>query len=558
MRASAERLATGARNMRDGILQLRDALYAIIDENIAAKVPKLESFFPAKDNMRMNDYAQTAQVKKRAAIIIGVVFLFLASYMIALFVADNIDRESPVIGTLYSLGYLRAEFLRCYMVIPALLISLSAAVGLCGGFALTPSQTWETETLHSFPAVVYVYPAYLIVSGFAVPLAVGLSVNAWVLGRKLAQPPLSLLRRERREAAALDVGLGRMGFVNRFRARQLMREAKGVATMFFGLFVAMFILMFGLTIQSSVQNLVLHITDDVRFQYMYLLKYPMRDVPEGAEKSYMKQMSTHYYVTGKDFNVNFQGVQRESRYLAFEPPARASEILASESALSKFGWKVGGRVILTDDVAGKDYVFTITGTVPYSSGLFVFMDLDRMRALFEQKPGFYNCLLSWDPVQIDAGRLYSVTTEQDIQNLADIFAYLLRGLILLVLSISIALFAVVMLLLQKMGVDRARLSISLLKIFGFTDREVARLYLGGNRLAVALTLAVSVPVSKALVDVVFPYVIANVTTGFDFALTAGHYAVLVVATALLYVAVEALLRAQLRRVDTGEVLKTRE
>ena len=61
-----------------------------------------------------------------------------------------------------------------------------------------------------------------------------------------------------------------------------------------------------------------------------------------------------------------------------------------------------------------DYAFTIDGIADYSVGLSVFMDIDSMRELFGQDEDYYNMLLSDTELDIDSGRVYSVTTKADI------------------------------------------------------------------------------------------------------------------------------------------------
>ena len=63
--------------------------------------------------------------------------------------------------------------------------------------------------------------------------------------------------------------------------------------------------------------------------------------------------------------------------------------------------------------------------------------------------------------------------------------------------------------------NRSVFGISLIKIFGFRQREIRRLYLNGNMILIALGAVVCIPLSKALMDAVYPVVVANVACGLN-------------------------------------------
>ena len=98
-----------------------------------------------------------------------------------------------------------------------------------------------------------------------------------------------------------------------------------------------------------------------------------------------------------------------------------------------------------------DYAFTVEEIVDSSVGLSVFMDIESMRELFLKEDDYYNMLLSEEELDIDMGRVYSVTTKADIEKSASVFVHQMRGMFTMMISMSIVIFCVVMYLTANMN-----------------------------------------------------------------------------------------------------------
>lgn len=107
--------------------------------------------------------------------------------------------------------------------------------------------------------------------------------------------------------------------------------------------------------------------------------------------------------------------------------------------------------------------------------------------------------------------------------------------------------------------DRSfRLSISLMKVFGYRRREIRRLYLDGNFYVILLGAVICVPLAKWSMDLVYPYCIANVAIGMDLKFTPQIYIMIYGGILLCYMVINFLLVGRLNKLVPAEVLKNRE
>ena len=186
------------------------------------------------------------------------------------------------------------------------------------------------------------------------------------------------------------------------------------------------------------------------------------------------------------------------------------------------------------------------------------MDIDSMRELFGEEEDYYNIILSDEKLDIEEGRLYSVTSKADIDKAAGLFLKLMVPMFSMLIVMSIIIFCIVMYLMLSVMVDRAKTGISLLKILGYRDREVKKLYLDGNRIVIMVGALISIPVAKKLIDILFPSFIANVACSMHLEFKWYFYLIIFGTIMLLYEIINLSLMRKINKISENEILKNRE
>ncbi len=558
LKQGTSKLYGGSIKLNNGAKELQDGIDEFIDESFEFKYVNLSDFIKSIDNPRINDYEEDSMINKNAAMVVGIIFILLISYILSVFVVHIIERESAVIGTLYSMGYLKRELLKHFMILPVSVVSIGAILGTILGFQIIPFLAEENVNYYSYPELNIIYSKYLLAYGIVIPIVVVFIVNLFVISKKLSLEPLKLLRREMKVNKFNNVDLGNMGFLNRFRIRQILRESRGNITMFIGLFISILLLVFSFCISGSLERYAERVDDDIKYQYMYLLKYPLSDQPKNAEITYTKSLSCYFDLAGTDLSVALQGIEKNNRFFDFDVSDKPNEVSISDSVAMKFGFKVGDTIVLTDDFENTSYSFKVKEIVKFSNGLYIFMDIDEMRELFKVGDEYYNTLLSDEALKINENRILTVTKVGDIVETANSFVGLMSSMIIMILVVSVLLFVIVMYILLKMMIDRSTFSISLIKVFGYTNKEISKLYLGSSFYVVLAAVVFSIPISKLIINKVYPMLISNMASGMETYLSPTGYLEIIGIVMVSYFIVNSLLERHLRKVSLTEILKTRE
>lgn len=546
----------GAIKLSDGTEKFNKEIKRFLEDNTEIKISNLTYFLKAEDNPRIGGSVDDIAINKIGALIVGIIVLILLAYILSVFTIHSIEEESPVIGALYSLGYVKRELLGHYLVLPVLVCFIGGIAGTAAGFFGIPSQVNQNCDYFSYPAITIKFPMYLIIYGIIVPPVVAAVVNTLVIGRKLSKEPLKLLRREKKELNNSNIDLKNMGFITRFRIRLFLREIRSSLTLTAGLFVSLLVLMLSICCYNAVINIINQTDRDVAFNYLYYYKFPPETVPKGGEACYMKKLKAEIFQHNMDVTV--MGLPKNSEFFDFDMEKGKDFVYVSTSTADKYGLKEKDTFSLSDEINNVSYEFKVKEIVQYAVGLYVFMDIDSMRELFNQEDNYYNAVLSKDEISTENDRLYSVTTGKEIRKYSELFMDLNKSMIISLIAASTFLFIIVMYLMLKMIIEKQSYNISLFKMFGYNEKEIGKLFLGSNFFIVTISALICVPLAEFVMKSIYPMLVSNRATGFDLSLHPFSYAFILGLIYISYFAVNVILKKKLSKIAPNDVLKNRE
>lgn len=527
----------------------------LIDEMDTDRIDNLVLFLPREDNPRIDASIRDTRIDRSIGMFAGVIVMILFTYIISIFVVHNIDADSSVIGTLYALGVGKRTILLHYLVLPVLITFLGGVAGtVLGmspvGIAYMSASKYDYFSIVTIPVH---YPAYLILYGCFMPPLIAFIVNNLVIRRKLSGSALKLMRQSREENGHTEFKLKRFGYLTAFQIRQSLKELRATVGLVFGIFLSLLVLFMGINCYILCENISIKNKEDTKFQYMYLYKYPPAQAPKGGKIALSKALSKEIY--GMNFSVTLLGLEEGNPY--FDAPTTKSkrEIVISSALASKFHLREGDVLVLRDKQEDMLYAFDVTAISQYSTGFYAFMDIGAMRELFEEEEDAFNVVFSDEELDIPSGMLYTVVTKRDIDNASDIFNELMMPLVYSMMISSVIIFVTSLILLMNMMLERSRYHISLFKVMGYRDSEIRKLYLDGNFFVIAIGTAVALPIAKLLMDLSYPYLVANIASEVLLDMSMGAYFSIYVSIIAVYCVIHLILMRSLRKYTVAEVLK---
>lgn len=525
------------------------------------KVIEITDFLPAYMNQAINFSIKDIGGDTASFVIFDYLVTAVIAFIFAVTISSTIQQEEGVIGTLRASGYTRGELLRHYMTMP-LLVSLAAgaAGNILGYTVLKGVMAGLYYHSYSLPRYVTIWNLNAFVQSTIIPTVLLCVINFVILSRKLRLPVIRFLRHDlarktRKKAIRLSP---RLPFLQRFRVRVILRNLPGYFTLFLGIFLGGTVIVFSLLFKPLIQDYKDAILKTRLAEYQYIVKNErVSTETEGAEKFCLQTLSVNHKNYPRE-EVAVYGVAFSGRYVKAKPAP--GETLVSSAFAAKYRLKPGDEVRLQDTYKGIDYAFKISGVYRYEGGLALFMGREDFNRTFDKKPGYFTGYFSGRPLDDLAEEdVVKVIDEKELSKLSDQMMDSMGGFMSLVRWFGVAMFMLLMYLLSRQIIETNANAISLVKILGFRNREISRVYILATGAVVMFSLLLSCPLIDLTLRLLFENVLYRMMKGYlPFRVSRSVYLQMVGAGILCSAAVGVTQMIKIGKISKADILKYAE
>lgn len=490
------------------------------------------------------------------------IILVILAFIFVVISETIIDEESTVIGTLLASGYTKNELIRHYMVLPIIITIVSCIIGNIVGYLVFPPYFKDMYYgSYCLPPLKVQFIPEAFITTTIIPLVFMLVINYLMLRHKLNISPVRFLRRDtHKNRIKQHIKLKHGSFFRRFQIRVILQNKGSYFTLFIGILFASFILMFGIVMGPCIDNYLQNSEDSVKADYQYVLKQPV-DIKnaEDAEKLTITSLETYYKAGDLDLDVSFYGLDNDSKYYDdISLPSKDDEITISYDFAQKMGLKKGDKITFTNPYTEKDYKFKVYDIYDYKAGFSAYMTQKNLNDMIDQDKNYYNAYLSDKKLDIKDEYIQSKLTRNDVVKIGEQVTSSFGQMIPIMTTVSIIIYLVVMYILTKLVMDRNATNMSFLKVMGYDDKEISKLYLKASTIVVVISLIICAPFSYYLMDVLFKFAFMRFTSYIEMYMPYYLHIVVFVVGLLVYSLVNFILNRSIKKVDLGESLKESE
>ena len=520
----------------------------------------LVNYIPQYINQAIHFTGDDMGSDKAMMIVLLYVLIVIMAFVFAVTTNNTIVKEANVIGTLRASGYTRGELLRHYILLPIIVTILGALVGNILGytvfkdiFAAVYYESYSLPTYHTL----WNADAFLLTT--VVPVIIMLAINIVIIGCRLKLSPLKFLRRDlsgKQKKKAMRLPAFR--FFNRFRLRIIIQNMPNYITLFIGILFANVLLLFGIMLGPMLTHYQNEITDKLIAKHQYVLKALVDVDDNAAEKYCVKTLAT---IEGrlKSEDVLVYGVKDNSIYADINTASlKDNEVYITNGYADKFRIKKGDKITLKEKYDDNEYEFTVKDMYDYPSSFAIFMSDAAFKNVFDKSEDYYSGYFSDNILDIDEKYVATQITLDDLTKVSRQLDRSMGETFNLVKIFAVVLFAVLMFLLTKLIVEKNTTSISMVKILGYSNREISRLYVTSTTIVVVLSVALSIGLSVVIMNYLFR-VFMEEMSGWISCYYAPHiFPVMFILNITVYVVISFFLMAKIKKIPMDEALKTVE
>lgn len=518
----------------------------------------IDDFVPRYTNQAMNFAGDDLGSDRGSMLAFLYILIAVLAFIFGVTISQTITKESTVIGTLRASGYTRAELFRHYISMPVIVTLAAALIGNILGYTYMKGVIANLYySSYSLPKYKTLWNQQAFILTTVVPVILMLVVTGITLMRKLKYSPLQFIRRDltksKRQKA---VKLPHFSFFNRFRLRIILQNISGYLTLIFGVFVASTILLFGMMFVPLLNNVSRISRDHMVSKYQYMLKGDARTSNKDAEKFAVCTMNT--YADGYNQEaVTVYGIFDDSRYIKMDLPRKGAVI--SSGMAEKYKLKAGNEFLLKEQYEDKLIKLQVRGILDSPTTIGVYLSHSYYEDIFDVDKEYYSAYFSNSKItDISDNKIFSCVTEKDMTKMADQLKVSMGDMFTIVETFAVVMFIMVVYLLTRIILERNSTSISMVKILGYEDREIGKLYLVATSWVVLLAVIISFVLVTELIQLIFVAFMKGYSGWIPFGISTKTYIQCFVLAILSYLVVAVMQMHKIGKIPMDEALKNVE
>lgn len=529
---------------------------------------ELKDYVPSYGNPAINFATDDMGSDMSMGGVILDILIIIIAFIFGVTISNTISKESSTIGTLRASGYTRGELVRHYLSMPVIVTFLAAIVGNILGYTVFKNVVVGMYyNSYSLPTYETVWNPDAFVKTTVVPIILMFVVNLIVIVRMLRHTPLQFLRHDLKKSKRKKaIRLPHWKFMSRFRVRIMFQNISNYLILFVGICFIMVMLAMAVGMPDTLTYYQKHASNLMFTKYQYVLKTYQnadgsivttdnKDAENFAMKSLVKRSDA------LDEEISTYGVVDDSRYIEISDlkSLEKNEVYISNSYADKYGIAIGDIIKLEEKYTDDTYNFKVCGIYDQCQSIAVFMSIDQYRKVFDLDDDAFSGFFSDSKLtDIDSNMIASTITKRDITKMCDQLDLSMGSYMQYFQVLCILLSMAMIYLLTKLIIEKNENEISMTKILGYENREIASLYLLSTTIVMIVIDVLTVAVGVWVMNFAWKEILMTYSGWFSFHMETISYVKMFAFVLIGYVMVMILDFQRIKKIPMDQALKNVE
>lgn len=432
---------------------------------------------------------------------ISIAIMFIAvAFISGVQVKSTIEEEAPIIGTLLASGYRKKELLFNYMAMPLFIVLVSAALGNLAAYTYTykiyASAYYKSFELPAFE--VYISPRSFIITSI-MPFVLYLLINLFIIFKSLKTSPVNFLRRNLTKSKTKSrFKFKGMGFIRKFKRRVVLANKSTYISLIFASFIANLLLIFALSAKPIFNNYAEDMKNKMKYEHTYIVK-GLEDFD--AVKATMINVEL---VEDGDKSVQVFGLGENTKYDYLSlATLKDDEVIISKGLAKRFNYAKNDTIKVREAYNSEEKNLKIKGIDEENNYLEIFTNTQTANKIIGADKDYYNAYLSDKKLDISKDNIVTEINKDEMTKFMKHFLSSFSAVIDTTKVVALIFYFILIFIATELIIDRNRLNMTYLKIFGYKDKELSKIYVNTGFIVLIAFQILSIPLLDKLIKYLF-------------------------------------------------------
>ena len=487
------------------------------------------------------------------SIVIALLFLAFA-FISSVQVKAIIEDEAPIIGTLLASGYRKRELLFNYMAMPLFIVLLASilgnAVSYLYAYKIYASVYYQSYDLPSF--VPYITPRSFLITSI-MPLLLYLVINYIIIAKSLKMSPVDFLRKNFKKAKAKSrFKLKNMSFVNKFKLRVLFANKLSYVSLLFGIFIANLLLIYGV----SAEPIFIKYADDMQNQMKYAHTYIVKSDMDDLDASKASLVSLEL-VDRDDEKVQTYGIDEAAKYDEIDVSSLANgEVVISLGLAKRFDYAIGDKIKIREPYNTEEKNLVVKEIDKTNNYFQIFTKREILNDILGKDDDYYNAYLSDEKLEITKENLLTDIDRNEMAKFMKHFLDSFSAVFKMIQIVAVAFYFILILVVTELIIEKAKLNMTYLKVFGYKDKEVAKFYVNTSFLMLVIFQLILIPVLNKIITKLYFIAMQKFDAYVEVTIEPKIFVITYLMTIVIFALCQVLASRKIKKIDMVKELKT--
>ncbi len=472
----------------------------------------IASYLAATTNTRISMPVNEGDAVSNMATMYAPIMFIIVLALIVMVLGRNIRNEQYLLGTFIALGFSRKQIVGHYMRFGLLPGIVGSVLGTIAAIPVTKAITYF-YIAYDFEKINYTvrYDVAAVLAALILPsllYCLAIAVQASKLLRKSA---VDLLRNTGKNSRAIRIMRNSHARTQlKMRVRSVLGHPGRSVVTVIGVCVAAFCILTGLIMRDSLDSLMHDgLTSSVKYEYLYRLNSLGNGTPDKGEALFQN----YYEVENNTVQLSTQGIDEGSKYFPDETDTGEKldldKYYLASAASETYGVKLGDEFTFYNIADLKEHKVKISGVVTDNTHCYLYTSRDNATKLAGVDSGTYNCIISDKKLDLDKDLVASETSMAVSADTMQNIMAPMNAIIIGIEVLGIVLGVFILYLVINMIVSETGTNISVMKVLGFSRKEISNRVLNVNHVLVCIGFLIGIPAAYAFVKVGYSDTIEN-------------------------------------------------
>lgn len=487
------------------------------------------------------------------SIVTALLFIAIA-FISSAEVKSIIEEEAPIIGTLLASGYKKRELLLNYMAMPLFIVIIASIAGNSISY-LHAYKIYANVYYQSYDLPVF--EPYITLRSFLItsimPLVLYLVINYIIIAKSLKMRPVDFLRKNFKKAKTRSrFKLKNMNFINKFKLRVIFANKFSYVSLLFGVFIANLLLIFGVSAKPIFTKYADDMQNQMKYAHTYIVKSDMDDLD--ASKASIVSLEL---VDRDEEKVQTYGIDADTKYDEIDVKSlKGDEVVISLGLSKRFNYGIGDKIKIREPYNTEEKYLVVKDIDKTNNYFQIFTKREILNKIIGKECDYYNAYLSDKELKITKENLLTHIDRKEMSRFMRHFLDSFSAVFIMIQLVAVVFFFILILMVTELIIDKAKLNMTYLKVFGYKDKEVAKFYVNTSFVMLIIFQIILIPILDKLVKYFYFIAMQKFDAYLEVTVPVRVFVTSYLMTVVVFILCQWIERRKIKRIDMVKELKT--